>query len=648
MHFPYTSHLLNPVRFSTREVTVGDVTIGGAHPIVIQSMTTTPTKDTMATVDQIVRLTAVGCQVVRITTPTLSDLDNIPDIRHKLKERGIRVPLVADVHFQPKIAHRACELFEKVRINPGNFADKKRFEQMTYSDDAYQKELERIWEEAAPFFKKAKQEGCAVRIGTNHGSLSDRIMNRYGDTPLGMVESALEFIRIAESESFFNTVISMKSSNPMVMIQAYRLLVSKMRELNLNYPIHLGVTEAGEGEDGRVKSAVGIGSLLADGIGDTIRVSLTEDPEHEIPVAQELLQLYVPQYQSSDAAKLIPSWDLYNYKRRTSVSVGSVCPVGGNNLVQISVSPDSVIELENMAKAETCPDRWILSPHFLKQNSPDLPADRALCVRVDLAAETNARHIWSHFEELSVRYNPLLVQGNYQSLRKSDAEGSGQKVLWFRIEKLADVALLEHLDLSPADQQMVGFEVRGRRIIPIARALTAILAKKEIQSPIHLAFRALDEESLDTVRLASAVELGALLSDGIGDMISVEAPQLSSQECFSLCLTVLQATRLRMSKADFIACPSCGRTLFDLQDTTAKIKSRTHHLKGVKIAIMGCIVNGPGEMADADFGYVGAGPGKINLFVGKEVVQRHIDESDAADALVELIKDRGRWVEPSA
>jgi (E)-4-hydroxy-3-methylbut-2-enyl-diphosphate synthase len=532
-------------RRTSREVQIGNVAVGGAQPIRVQSMTTTRTQDIEATLAQTIRLIDAGCEIVRITAPTTADAKAIGEIKRRLRAKGITVPLAADIHFSPAAALEAAEHVEKVRVNPGNFADQKFFRVREYSDEDYAAEIVRIEERFAPLVLKCKERGVAMRIGSNHGSLSDRIMNRYGDTPAGMVESALEFVRIARKYDFHDIVLSMKASNPKVMIQAYRLLVARMDEEGLDpYPLHLGVTEAGLGEDGRIKSAVGIGALLDDGLGDTIRVSLTEEPEAEVPVAQRLVAPYNAGLRaaqvSPDIAERI---DPYSYTRRhsTPVSIDGLA-VGDSSTVAVVDPPEEALSLapvlDEVARLES-PVAWY---------------DAVRAYRV-LAANANDR-------------------------------------------------------------------------------------------PIHLQV-AVDGDELEVLLRASTV-LGSLLCDGIGDSVGLTAPRLPDEARLRLLFGILQAAGVRITKTEFVSCPSCGRTLFDLQTTTERIASRTNHLKGVKIAIMGCVVNGPGEMADADFGYVGGSPGRVNLYVGKDVVEKGVPESDADDRLVALIRQRGKWVDPPA
>jgi (E)-4-hydroxy-3-methylbut-2-enyl-diphosphate synthase len=581
----------------SREVRVGKVGVGGANPIRVQSMITCDTMDTAASIQQTLDLVAVGCEIVRITAPTVKDAANLQHIVAGLRERGCDVPIVADIHFKPEAAMEAAKWVEKVRVNPGNYADSKKFKIVEYTDAQYAAELERIRERFTPLVLFMKEHGRAMRIGTNHGSLSDRIMNRYGDSPLGMVESALEFARIARDLGYHDFMFSMKSSNPKVMIEAYRLLAARLAEegADWNYPIHLGVTEAGDGEDGRIKSAIGIGSLLSDGIGDTIRVSLTEDSVHEIPVAKALVANVGRPSQSdffpSGAGKPHPlSYDPFSYARRatsrlsrpSATQAGVHIALGGEELVRV------VIRQEKFAKiAHKVAQMGDYQPEILFEEARVVELDPR---DTDLVSAENARS------------EPML------------------------------------------------FSVRDGTDLPVIAAFRLLAAQLDARHPILLkdTFFPSDDpqaEFLPTL-LTAATNLGALLCDGIGDAILVQGEHGPGQ-ALRLSYNILQAAGTRIFKTDYVACPSCGRTLFNLQTTTAKIKAATAHLKGVKIAIMGCIVNGPGEMADADFGYVGGAPGKVNLYVGKTPVKFNIPEAEAVDRLQDLIREHGKWVEPS-
>lgn len=648
----YTASIFGAQRRKTRVVYVGGVPIGGDYPVVVQSMTTTPTTDTQATVDQIQKLKDVGCEIVRITVPTQADLKNMANIRKEMEKRKLEMPLVADVHFLPKIALEACNYFDKVRVNPGNFADRKHFEVKEYTDADYELEIERIADAFIPMVLKAKEKKVAIRIGTNHGSLSDRIMNRYGDTPLGMVESALEFIRIAESQNFKDIVISMKASNPFVMVHAYRLLVSKLNELKMDYPLHLGVTEAGNGQDGRVKSAIGIASLLSDGLGDTIRVSLTEDPEFEIPVAKKILEHFaispLNQFKPSVTDQKQVSWNFYQYQRRKSIemSLGEF-KIGGQNTVRVNTHVEQKNVSSALAQASKMePEAESISfdltsaPKELPMSTSNIPTLIRLDSNLMMPDSDQLIRSGAH-AQISIRPNSTWAEDRFASKL---VEVIGKRILWVRVEKESDIEHACQMVQNLSDKIQIGVEIYSRRLIHLARKTITALDEMNLSPAILLNFRASPSDSDEDIAIQASNEIGALLNDGIGDCIEVSSA--NTEVNHSVAYTVLQATRLRMSRADYIACPSCGRTLFDLQSTTARIKSKTDHLKGVKIAIMGCIVNGPGEMADADFGYVGSGPGHINLYVGKECVERSIPQAQADLKLIELIKEHGKWVEP--
>lgn len=596
--------------FETREVKIGAVGVGGNNPIRIQSMTISDTLDTEATVKEAIGLIEAGCEIVRITAPRVKEAENLKNIKAMLVERGYTTPLVADIHFLPQAAMTAVEYVEKVRINPGNFADRKFFDIREYSDEQYEEELDRIHDAFTPLVLRAKELGRTLRIGTNHGSLSDRIMNRYGDTAMGMVESALEFIRIAELYDFRDMVVSMKASNPGVMIQAYRLLVARFLKEGMKYPLHLGVTEAGEGKDGRIKSSVGIGSLLDDGIGDTIRVSLTEDSIHEIPVARKLAAYFDERRGRPPRPAALPldsvyisSFPYHEYKRRDSVSTGGI---GGLEPVKIGLRSGLVDEAAARARGLD----------FL---------------------------IW-HSEGSAEQQSAEQQSGSAASPGPLPRLAS---------ENIADISIYDPSDVSRIGPELSGRPERYAAVIcpeeDITRSyrlLAAEMHRLGLKNPILLLARF---RNLEEAMYLASIHFGALLLDGIGDAVCIDVPDLragAGDPLLDLSLDLLQAARLRLSKTEFISCPSCGRTLFDLQETTARIKARTGHLKGVKIAIMGCVVNGPGEMADADFGYVGAGPGKIHLYRGKEVVKKSIPSETADEELVLLIKEHGMWMEP--
>ncbi|MEO5753249.1 MAG: (E)-4-hydroxy-3-methylbut-2-enyl-diphosphate synthase, partial [Chthoniobacterales bacterium] len=617
----YCDDLLHYQRRVSREVMVGQVGVGGANPIRVQSMITCDTMDTEASIAQTLELAEVGCEIVRITAPTVKDSANLQHIVQGLRERGCQVPIVADIHFKPEAALEAAKWVEKVRINPGNYADSKKFKIIEYTDEQYAAELTRIRERFAPLVRLSLERGIAMRIGTNHGSLSDRIMNRYGDTPLGMVESALEFARIAREFNYHALIFSMKSSNPKVMIAAYRLLVARLREegADWNYPIHLGVTEAGEGEDARIKSAIGIGSLLRDGIGDTIRVSLTEDSIHEIPVARALVETTAAE--SSSPALQNPSaglsFDPFSYQRRASktVTVAGVADPGPG---------------PNGAPGPRINDGASSVPAGVSDPGYNVALGGEETVRVAIRRE--------NFEKIAHKVDRM---GDFKP--EFVYEDSGVVELDPR-----DDARIASLNGS-ADAKMVA--VGDGLDLPVIAAYRLLAAKLEPRHPIllkdSLTISGSPEAEFLPTLLNAATNIGSLLCDGIGDAILVQGEHGPGQ-ALRLSYNILQAAGTRIFKTDYVACPSCGRTLFNLQTTTAKIKAATVHLKGVKIAIMGCIVNGPGEMADADFGYVGGAPGKVNLYVGKTAVKFNIPEAEAVDRLQDLIREHGKWVEPPA
>ncbi len=647
-------------RRTTREVKVGSVGIGGDNPIRVQSMTTSDTLNTEATVRETLELVAAGCEIVRITAPTVTDAENLRNIRDELRKRGCHVPLVADIHFLPKAAMTAVEFVEKIRVNPGNYADKKKFAIREYTDAQYHEELERIEESFTPLVLRCKELGRAMRIGTNHGSLSDRILNRYGDTPQGMVESALEFVRICRTNDYHNLVLSMKASNPKVMIQAYRLLAAQMSALGMDYPFHLGVTEAGDGEDGRTKSAVGIGALLEDGIGDTVRVSLTEDSIHEIPVCQELVRPYNTPPNLRRTLVQIPfdlpeKRDPFSYARRPTheVKMGGLA-VGGEQTIRVEIP---------VALAAPDLDDTIRALHSL----PDTPAEiLQLAIRtekdVHAAASLVARFPDTRFAlDLGPR-SALLASAPARGIRKWIFEPSetwtddGLRSLFARAA--GDGAAVQinvghgQLDRAKrffdlAREMHFGNVIAGVGTVsdcsPLAahRMLAAWLDHHGWNVPIHLREIGPFDSELDLL-LGASRQFGGMLCDGLGDSVQI-GDGTQPAAALRLAYNILQATGNRITRTEYVSCPSCGRTLFNLQTVTERIKGRTSHLKGVKIAIMGCIVNGPGEMADADFGYVGGAPGKVNLYVGKECVQFHVPEAEADDRLMDLIKSHGKW-----
>jgi (E)-4-hydroxy-3-methylbut-2-enyl-diphosphate synthase len=658
----YAPDLFAYRRRPTRTVMVGDVGVGGDNPIRVQSMTTTLTKDIPATVGQVERLVAVGCEIVRITTPTPADARCLGPIKEQLAARGIRVPIVADIHFSPAAALAAADFADKVRVNPGNYADSRKFAVREYSDEEYEAELQRVEERFTPLVLTCKERGISMRIGTNHGSLSDRVMNRFGDTPEGMVESALEFVRICERHDFRDIILSMKASNPKVMIAAYRLLAARMAELGMDYPFHLGVTEAGNAEDGRIKSAIGIGGLLEDGIGDTIRVSLTEEPEAEVPVAFAIAHRYSGRkVQPSIGASHPVPWDLYHFERRPAqeIALGHV-RLGGSEQVAVISVINGPLSQDASAMARVL--RWA-SPAGRRQPKPDVGL-----VYLATAEDLDAlRRVAERLRKWPQAKLSLIATGTEAALL-GDALPHVDGVLW-RSQPGIETGYLASAVAAAGKMLILGAGVQSHG--DALDAVTALLrdAKESASrgADVALSLCAPDTERIHAYRLLAAraaedgvdapivlevlapadpllptsISLGSLLCDGIGDAIMIAGLEDGTQLSFD----VLQAAGTRLSRTDYVACPSCGRTLFDLQETTDRIKRRTSHLVGVKLAIMGCIVNGPGEMADADFGYVGGAPGQVNLYVGKECVEKGVPAEDADDRLIELIQSHGKWQE---
>ena len=672
----YCESLTEYKRLKTLEVRIGDLLLGNGHPIRVQTMTTTDTMDTMATVEQSIRCINAGAELVRITAPSKKEAENLKNIKDELRKRGYTTPLVADIHFTPNAAEIAARIVEKVRVNPGNYVDKKKFEFIEYTDADYHAEIERIRERFTPLVRICKEYGTAMRIGTNHGSLSDRIMSRYGDSPMGMVESAMEFLRIARDEQFHQIVLSMKSSNPLVMVQAYRLLVNKMEEeFSVCYPLHLGVTEAGDGEDGRIKSAIGIGTLLEDGIGDTIRVSLTEDPEFEVPVCEEIVSRYQSAISRPGRDTLHPPsaittgayppidkipYDPFSYQRRETREISNI---GGRQvpIVVADMHEKTTLVASDLAaigyQYNDTTDKWNISDaaaDFIYTGNKilDFQLPGTLKVLVDYKAWLTAPD--------PEKYYPLIMFSDYDS-------GAKRSPIMNFI--LFDVAQTEQweaiLSLLGKDATMVVCIQCNNLLsmIGMRRFLMEMMLKK-IKSPVIMHVMT-SGENIDAQLIHFSAEAGALFLEGMGDGIwiwnhaqGIDHIKVSGRTYLEVknnfqflnntAFSILQATRTRISKTEYISCPSCGRTLFDLQETTAKIRSYTHHLKGVKIAIMGCIVNGPGEMADADFGYVGSGPGKITLYKGKEVVKRNVDSAIAVDELINLLKESDVWIETAA
>lgn len=614
--------------------------MGGNNPIRIQSMTTIDTMDTIGSVEQTIRMVDAGCEYVRITAPSLKEAQNLEVIKKELKKRGYEVPLIADIHFTPNAAELAARIVEKVRVNPGNYADKKRFETIEYSDSAYEAELDRIRIKFSPLVKICKEYGTAMRIGTNHGSLSDRIMSRYGDTPLGMVESALEFVRVCEDLNYFDVVLSMKASNPQVMIQAYRLLVQKLDEEGLQpYPLHLGVTEAGDGEDGRIKSSVGIGTLLEDGLGDTIRVSLTEEPEAEVPVAKMLADRYVNRKGNPIPEVIHYPINPFQYNRRISREVNNV---GGSNVPRVIADFSTK---ENITPASLFAVGYIYSVPLDKWTITDMACDFIFAGNkiIDFEIPGTLGIIYDYPTWLSQadkdRTYPIIEIDNYRE------SGKRSPVINFIRMGLKDLSQSIVEELSQDRTIVLVVETENDHGMAELRRLFVELIHLSCDLPVVIS-RSYTNLSLDQLQLYSATDIGGLLIDGLGDGIFLSAAGCGPDKRINeTAFTILQATRTRISKTEYISCPSCGRTLFDLQETTAMIRSRTYHLKGVKIGIMGCIVNGPGEMADADYGYVGSGPGRITLYRGKEVVKRNVPSAQAVDELINLIREDGNWIE---
>lgn len=642
-------------RFATREVAIGDLLMGAHHPIRIQSMTTVDTMDTTGSVEQTIRMVDAGCELVRITAPNIKEAENLGNIKHELKKRGYNVPLVADIHFTPNAAEVAARLVEKVRINPGNYADKKKFEKTTYSQSEYQAELDRIYQKFAPLVKICKEYGTAMRIGTNHGSLSDRIMNHYGDTPEGMAESALEFIRICEDLNYYDLVISMKSSNPMVMVQAYRLLVEKMTAESMNYPLHLGVTEAGDGEDGRIKSAVGIGTLLEDGIGDTIRVSLTEEPEYEAPVAEALVKRYIQKIDFSlhNEKEIVQLVDAKETRPYTSQECATF--IGGSLVPRVIMD----ISKQNLKDPGILTDvgykyDYILDKYHMGDQSVDFVYLGDSLPSFTMPGNLKQMYNYRTWKSLNNKNN---IHPVYSLEEFNKAESKDKQMNFIRLSN-SDILSQHFQDLAVDKTVVLILETDHHNGMADQRQFFQNLLEIGIDCPVIIKRSYTPElfdgpigdlmsaeEPISKIQLYAATDFGALLIDGLGSGIWIDSPATPIGRLTSLSFGILQATRSRISKTEYISCPSCGRTLFDLQETTQMIRSKTNHLKGLKIGIMGCIVNGPGEMADADYGYVGSGPDKITLYRGQEVVKRNVQSKDALNELIEIIKSDGMWID---
>jgi (E)-4-hydroxy-3-methylbut-2-enyl-diphosphate synthase len=656
----YCESLTGYRRLKTLEVKIGDLSLGNGNPIRVQTMTTTDTMDTIATVEQTIRCIEAGAEMVRITAPSKKEAENLLNIKNELKKRGYTTPLVADIHFTPNAAEIAARIIEKVRVNPGNYVDKKKFEFIEYTDADYNEEIDRIRERFTPLVKICKEYGTAMRIGTNHGSLSDRIMSRYGDTANGMVESAMEFLRIARFEDYHNIVLSMKSSNPQVMVQAYRLLIQTMyNEFGVIYPLHLGVTEAGDGEDGRIKSAIGIGTLLEDGIGDTIRVSLTEDPEFEIPVCKDLVKRYSNrQFDESIPPVNDLPYSPFEYKRRDSITVGNIGSkqvplvvadfMHNNNITENDLQPVGY-------RYDAATDKWNIGDAaadiiYTGKQLPTfkLPGTLKLMVDHDVIKENI-----NQFEQVI----PLI---QHHELNEKIPLSDSMNVIAYDCNDTAAAEMVKNFVKDRSNTVLALFST-NQHAMPSVRRFIIDLLKEGIRTPIILAVESHDA-TIDEQLIHFSTDAGALLLDGMGDGIwlmndpskiinqkvsgRTYLPATNNNQFINnTSFSILQATRTRISKTEYISCPSCGRTLFDLQETTAKIRAVTNHLKGIKIAIMGCIVNGPGEMADADFGYVGSGPGKITLYKGKEVVKKSVNSDVAVEELINLLKENNAWVD---
>ncbi len=638
--FKYCNSLTQYSRYKTREVYIGDIPLGDNNPIRLQSMTTTNTMDTKSTVEQSIRMIKAGSEYVRITAPSIKDALNLKNIKKELKKKGFNNPLIADIHFTPNAAIEAAKIVDKVRINPGNYADKKKFEKFEYSDEEYNFQLERIYDKFSPLVKICRENGTAMRIGTNHGSLSDRIMNRYGDTPLGMVESALEFIRICEGLNFYNIILSMKSSNPIIMVQAYRLLVNKMIKENMNYPLHLGVTEAGEGIEGRIKSSLGIGTLLEDGLGDTIRVSLTEDPEYEIPVAKKIVDRYKKRIEHEKINNIYkPMVDPFNYNKRKTLNVNNI---GGNN-VPVVISDISYLKETNSNVLADLGylyskdiDKWIIKDLavdyiHIGKNKINIQIPNQLGVICSYSSWKILKKKNNIFPELNI--NEYLTS-NIKSL----------KFIYISDSNNIDKSFIKKIKNDC--KAVIILNTQNEHGLPDQRNLFFHLIKLKILAPVIIR-RYYDNIELEQLQINSSIDIGGLFVDGLGDGIFISHNNCAPiQKVNNLSFQLLQSTRTRITKTDYISCPSCGRTQFDLIKTTARVREKTSHLKGLKIAVMGCIVNGPGEMADADYGYVGTGIKKISLYKKHDVVKKNLDSNNAVYELIELIKENGDWIDP--
>ncbi len=636
--FNYCSSLVKYQRIKTREVNIGGVPLGSSQPIRIQSMTTTDTMNTIDTINQSIRMIKAGSEYVRITAPSINEAKNLKNIKDGLNQKGFTTPLIADIHFTPNAAEIAAQIVPKVRINPGNYADKKKFKKFEITDKEYNNELDRVYNKFSPLVKICKENGTVMRIGTNHGSLSDRIMNRYGDTPLGMVESALEFIRMCEDHAFYDIVLSMKSSNPIIMVNAYRLLVNKMSLENMMYPLHLGVTEAGDGDEGRIKSSLGIGTLLEDGIGDTIRVSLTEEPEHELPVAKQIINRYKNKETCDTINIEYPSnINPYKYNKRITRNVENI---GGDNVprVILDISYLQKIDLKLLSSIGyqylSKIDKWIINdiaPDYvhigsIKNNCNFPPSLKTIC----------DYNIWNESDE---NVFPELDVDQYVDFKIDILKflyiKSSDQLNDFILNKIKNdlklVIILDTIDINGiGDQRNIFFK----------------LNTENIDTPVIIS-RYYKKHNYKSIMINSSVDFGSLLVDGMGDGILISSNDCKEVDKInSLSFNILQAARTRVTKTEFISCPSCGRTQFDLQETTAKVREKTSHLKGLKIAVMGCIVNGPGEMADADYGYVGTGKDKVSLYKKHDLIKKNIDSKNSINELIKIIRKNNDWVDP--
>jgi len=632
----YCKNLLTYSRRHTIAVNIGNILMGGENEIRLQSMTNTNTLDTEATVAQTIRIAKKGAHYVRITAPTSREAEHLAIIKTELLKQNCNVPIIADIHFSPKAAEIAAKNIEKVRINPGNYIDTKKFKQIDSSNEEYNAEVEKIKEKFIPLINICKENGTAMRIGTNHASLSDRIMSKYGDSPLGMVESTLEFLRICVTEKYFNVVISLKAGNPIVMIHAYRLLVKKMQEERMEFPLHLGVTEAGEGDDGRIKSAIGIGSILADGIGDTIRVSLTEDPEAEIPVAQIIANIFEKsnmnfQILDSNIDGTTPFYSPYEFSKRKSFAVenvgGSNIPIVIANIENFENINQNTFELfgyktnsGKLKKEETAPDYF-----YVGNNKTQKTEDY-----INIIQNKNSNNKFQYIE-----LNDYNSSSNLENQIRFVSLGP-ENVNSTNLQKIKnDKSAIIVAEIS-----------KEKSAIHQTRYLFFVLEKENIKNPVILKYKIKTIDEYNLIKVAA--ESGSIFIDGLGDGLWIDSEQIKdNKKCVETSFRILQACRVRITKTEYISCPSCGRTLFDLQETAAKIREKTSHLKGLKIGIMGCIVNGPGEMADADYGYVGTGHGKVTLYKQKEIVKKNIPQKTAVEELINLLKENNDWIEPS-